>query len=160
MTGSFNPELDLTISRIIPASRAQVWDAWADPRNLEQWWVPAPGLCKVITLELRAGGSFLTEYSEGAGKPFGPHIDGCFLAVDHEKRIVFTDTLTGGWRPSKQPFMTAVISFRDHPKGTEYHAYAMHKSAADRKSHADMGFDDGWGTVADQLAKFVEARRR
>ena len=159
MTGSFDPELDLAISRVIRAPRRELWDAWTDPRSLEQWWVPAPGLCKVLTLELRAGGSYLTQYREGTGKPFRPHIDGFFLAVDPTERIVFTDTLTGGWRPSKRPFMTAVISFRDHPGGSEYHAYAMHRSAADRKKHDDMGFQDGWGTVADQLAKLVEGRR-
>lgn len=160
MSATFDPERDLTISRVIKAPRRDLWDAWTDPRSLEQWWVPAPGLCEVLALELRPGGSFLTRYSEGAGMAFGPHIDGCFLAVEPEARIVFTDTLTGGWRPSKQPFMTGVISFRDHPKGTEYHAYAMHKTVADRKNHADMGFYDGWGTVADQLAKLVEGRRR
>ena len=157
---TFNPELDLTISRVIKAPRRDLWEAWTDPRQLEQWWVPAPGLCKVLALELRPGGAFLTQYSEGTGKPFGPHINGCLLAVEPETRIVFTDTLTGGFRPAEQPFMTGVISFRDHPEGTEYHAYAMHKNDADKKNHAEMGFYDGWGTVADQLAALVEGRRR
>ena len=106
-------------------------------------------------MQLRASGAFVTQYSENGGE-FGPHINGCFLAVDEAERIVFTDALTGGWRPADQPFMTAVITFRDHPQGTDYVAYAMHKSGADRQNHADMGFYDGWGTVAEQLAKLVE----
>lgn len=159
MSPTFDPTLDLSISRVIRAPRADLWNAWADPRQLEQWWVPAPGLCRVLKLDLQPGGSFLTQYSEGAGKAFGPHIDGCFLAIEPGRRIVFTDTLTGGWRPSVQPFMTGVITFSDHRDGSEYHAYAMHRSPADRKNHADMGFQDGWGTVADQLAKLVEGRR-
>ncbi len=32
----------------------------------------------------------------------------------------------------------------------------MHKSNADRNMHEELGFQDGWGTVAGQLAKLVE----
>jgi hypothetical protein len=52
--------------------------------------------------------------------------------VDDRERIVLTNAPVGGWRPAEQPFMTAVITLRDHP--------------------------DGWGTVAGQLAALVEQR--
>ena len=126
MSADFNPDLDLTISRVIKAPRSAVWDAWTNPASLEQWWVPAPGRCKVLELQLRPGGAFVTLYSENGGA-FGPHLNACFLAVDKGSRIVFTDALTGGWRPAEQPFMTAIIDFKDHPQGTDYVAYAMHK---------------------------------
>jgi hypothetical protein len=32
----------------------------------------------------------------------------------------------------------------------------MHKTNADRNMHEEMGFHDGWGTVAAQLADLVE----
>jgi peptide-methionine (S)-S-oxide reductase len=48
--------------------------------------------------------------------------------------------LTGGWRPAEQPFCTAVITLADHPKGTEYKAYVMHKDRADRDKHEKLGF--------------------
>lgn len=150
--------LDLTLTRVIRAPRSAVWRAWADPRSLEQWWVPAPAKCRVVALDLRPGGAFTTRLSED-GAPFGPHIDACFLAVDEGARVVWTDTLTGGWRPSAQPFLTAILTFRDHPDGTEYAAHVMHRSGADRQLHETMGFHDGWGTVAAQLARFLEGRQ-
>jgi uncharacterized protein YndB with AHSA1/START domain len=52
--------------------------------------------------------------------------------------------------------MTAIITLRDHPMGTDYVAHVMHKSNADRNMHEEMGFYDGWGTVVEQLAKLVE----
>ncbi|MCD4662696.1 SRPBCC domain-containing protein, partial [Agrobacterium sp.] len=76
--------------------------------------------------------------------------------VDDGERLVFTDALTAGFRPSAQPFLTAVMQFRDHPEGMEYVAYAMHRNPGDRDKHAEMGFFDGWNTVADQLAQLVE----
>jgi uncharacterized protein YndB with AHSA1/START domain len=155
MTRSQNPELDLTMSRVIRAPRSAVWRAWTDPASFEQWWVPAPARCKVQAMDLCPGGAFVTRISENGGE-FIPHLDACFLAVDRLERIVFTNALVEGWRPAEQPFMTAVITLRDHPTGTEYLAHVMHRSRADRDMHEEMGFHDGWGTVAEQLAALVE----
>lgn len=150
-----DPNLDLTVSRIIKAPREAVWSAWTDPAKFEQWWLPAPTTCKVARMELRPGGAFETEMSEDGGD-FAPHITGCFLAVDNLERIVFTDSLLSGWRPAHEPFVTAVITFADHPEGTEYVATAMHKDLAARDMHDSMGFHNGWGTVTRQLAELVE----
>lgn len=152
-----NPKLDLTISRIIKAPRAAVWSAWTEPSSFEQWWVPAPARCRVAEMELSPGGAFVTEISENGGD-FMPHISGCFLAVDAMERIVFTNALVGGWRPAEQPFVTAIITMKDHPEGTEYAAHAMHKDNADRNMHEELGFFDGWGTVIEQLARLAERR--
>jgi len=157
MIRSPNPDLDLKLARIIKAPRPVVWNAWTDPASFEQWWVPAPAKCKVLEMELRPGGSFVTQISEKGGD-FKPHLSGCFLAIDALERIVFTNSLVGGWRPAEQPFMTAIITLQDHPLGTDYVAYAMHKNNADRNMHAEMGFYDGWGTVAEQLARLAEQR--
>lgn len=150
-----DPDLDLTISRIIKAPRPAVWAAWTNPASLEQWWIPEPSRCRVVEMDLQPGGSFETQLSENGGA-FVPHVRGCFLAVDALERIVFTDSLVAGWRPAEEPFMTAVITMRDHPGGTEYFAHVMHKSKADRAMHEELGFYDGWGTVIEQLARLVE----
>lgn len=157
MTDVPHPELDLTVSRIIRAPRWRVWNAWADPASFEQWWVPAPALCRVREMDLRPGGAFRTEFSQD-GAEFGPHITGCFLAVDELERVVFTDALLAGWRPAEDAFVTAVITMKVHPEGTAYTATAMHRSIADRDRHEQLGFHDGWGTVTRQLAELVEPR--
>lgn len=160
MTRSSTPKRDLTISRLIKAPRSAIWQAWADPASFEQWWIPAPLKCRVVAMEMRPGGAFVTEMSEN-GRDYTPHIDACFLAVDERERIVFTNALLGGWRPAEQYYptaLTAIITLRDHPMGTDYAAQVMHKNDADRDTHEEMGFLDGWGTVLDQLAKRIESR--
>lgn len=152
-------KFDLTVSRVIKAPRSAVWDAWADPASFEQWWVPAPEVCRVRDMELRPGGSFRTELLQPDGG-FSPHITGCFLAVDPQQRLVFTDALVAGWRPAEAPFVTSIITMADHPEGTEYTATAMHRNAADRDQHVRLGFHDGWGTVVAQLADLVESRQK
>jgi uncharacterized protein YndB with AHSA1/START domain len=152
-----NPELDLTISRVIKAPRAAVWSAWTDPVKFARWWIPEPMRCRVVAMDLRAGGAFVTEMAEQGGD-FGPHQSACFLAVDPMERIVFTNTLLGGWRPAEKPFLniTAIITIRDHPDGTDYSSYVMHGTPDECRKHKEFGFHEGWGTVIAQLAKLVE----
>src|SRR5690606_15691509 len=155
MTPEANPDLDLTISRVIKAPRRIVWNAWTEPAQFAQWWIPAPALCRVVEMDVRPGGGLVTQMSEDGGA-FAPHLRACFLAVDEGQRIVFTNALIAGWRPAEQPFMTAIITLSDHPEGTSYAAHVMHKSRSDKEMHAEMGFYDGWGTVIGQLAALVE----
>lgn len=157
MIRSPDPDLDLTISRLIKAPRSVIWNAWTDPARFEQWWVPAPARCKVVEMDISPGGALVTRISEDGG-PFTPHLDACFLSVDDHRRIVFTNSLVAGWRPAENPFMTAIITLNDHPDGTDYAAHVMHRSKADRNMHEEMGFHDGWGTVIGQLARFVEGK--
>lgn len=153
-----DPQRDLEITRIIKAPRSAVWQAWTDPTQFAQWWIPAPALCRVQRMEVRPGGALLTEMSED-GKSFGPHMDACYLEVEEGRKLVLTNALSGGWRPAVSPFMTAVITLDDHDAGTAYRAVVMHKDPETRAWHEEMGFFDGWGTVAAQLAALVEGSR-
>lgn len=153
-----NPDLDLSLGRVIRAPRKRVWDAWTDPASLAQWWIPAPLRCRVEELDVRAGGAFVTRMSED-GDIFVPHLDACFIVVEDYERIVFTNALDSAWRPAKpQPVaMTAEIVLRDHPDGTDYRVVVRHGDPAARERHADLGFADGWGTVTAQLARVTES---
>ncbi|WP_275293659.1 MULTISPECIES: SRPBCC domain-containing protein [unclassified Amycolatopsis] len=153
-----NPDLDLSLDRVIRAPRKRVWDAWTDPASLAQWWIPAPLRCRVEELDVRAGGAFVTRMSED-GDTFVSHLDACFLVVEDYERIVFTNALDSSWRPANpQPVaMTAEIVLRDHPDGTDYRVVVRHGDPAARERHADLGFADGWGTVTAQLARVAES---
>ncbi|MBB5707842.1 SRPBCC family protein [Sphingopyxis panaciterrulae] len=152
-------ESTLIIDRLIAAPPSAVWDAWSDPAKLEKWWIPAPIACRVITLDLRSGGGFETQMREGSGD-FQPHIDGCFLDVEPERRLVFTTALRAGWQPV-DPWLalTAILTFEARDDGTLYSARVLHRSPEDSRKHEEMGFHDGWGTVLGQLAALLEDGR-
>lgn len=157
MSRPFNPELDLTLSRIIKAPRLTTWRAFAEPALFEQWWLPAPMKMKVIDLSLRPGGALHTVMLTAPGKE-EPHMRACYLDVTEGREIVFTTALEGGWRPAPAPFitLTAVLTLEDHAQGTKYTAHVMHQDPASRQKHVDLGFEQGWGTVADQLVSLAE----
>jgi uncharacterized protein YndB with AHSA1/START domain len=78
---------------------------------------------------------------------------GVYLEVVPAKKVVFTDSFVSAWQPSEHPFMTATLTFEDLGGGrTRYTARVLHPTAADRERHEQMGFHQGWGICADQLA--------
>ncbi|MEV4751369.1 SRPBCC domain-containing protein [Streptosporangium sp. NPDC049248] len=154
-----NPDLDLTLQRVIRAPRAAVWSAWTDPSLFEKWWVPAPAVCRVDRLDVRPGGAFVTRLSDD-GVDFVPHIDATFLVVDESERIVFTNAIDSAWRPANPaPVpMTAEVTLSDHPDGTDYRVVVRHGDPAARVRHEELGFLEGWGSVTKQLAVVAESR--
>jgi uncharacterized protein YndB with AHSA1/START domain len=154
-----NPDLDLTVERIIRAPRAAVWSAWTEPSRFEKWWLPAPTLCRVERLEVRPAGALVTSMSDD-GEKFVPHLDAIFLVVDELERIVFTNAIDSAWRPTDPaPVpMTAEITLSDHPDGTDYRVLVRHGDPAARARHEKIGFADGWGSVTAQLAEVAERR--
>ena len=157
MGADIDPELDLALERVIRGPRTSVWQAWTDPASLAEWWLPAPARCRVERLDTVPGGAFVTSMSED-GVEFGPHLDACFLAVEVGERIVFTNAVDSRWRPATpEPVaMTAEITMRDHPDGTDYRVVVRHRDPAARTRHQQLGFLDGWGSVTEQLARVVE----
>ncbi|MEX2642860.1 MAG: SRPBCC family protein [Acetobacterales bacterium] len=150
--------LDLELERVLKAPRAMVWRAWTEPEQLKRWFTPAPWKTVDCAMELRPGGRFYTHMRGPEGEDV--RSEGCVLDVETGRRLVFTDTLLPDWRPAPAPFFTAVVTMEDHPDGTLYRALAMHKDDADRKKHEDMGFHEGWGTVAGQLEQIAQELAR
>lgn len=158
MKPELNPELDLTLQRVIRAPRNVVWDAWTDAAKLEKWWTPAPTTSRVDRLDVRPGGAFVTRMSED-GQTYFPHTDGIFLVVEEGDRLVFTNAISSGWRPAAPApiSMTAEITLLDHPEGTDYTAVVRHADPEARALHEELGFFDGWGAVTAALAALAES---
>lgn len=150
---TFDPSLDLELTRLFAAPPAKVWRCWTDPALLCQWWTPRPVITREAVIEPRPGGRFFTimvlpDGSEIAG-------DGCILEAVPEQRIAFTDLLMQDWQPVAKPGLgfTAIITLAAEGTGTRYTALARHRSPEERKLHEEMGFHQGWGTAADQLGQ-------
>jgi uncharacterized protein YndB with AHSA1/START domain len=146
--------LDLVLTRVVKLPRAVIWRCWTEPEHLQPWFVPAPWKGIDCEIDLRPGGMFRFTMLSPEGKEF-PNI-GCYLEVVPHERLVWTDALLPGYRPSEKPFFTAILTLEDHPDGTKYTARALHKDDADRQKHADMGFEMGWGKALDQLIEYAQ----
>ena len=143
-------ERELVLTRLISAPRVKLWRAWTEPELLKQWFAPLPYTTPVVELDLRPGGRCFFVMRDPEGKDW-PN-PGVYLDVVDQERLVFTDAFVSAWEPSTKPFMTAIVTFADENGGTRYTARALHWTVADREAHEKMGFHEGWGQCADQLA--------
>jgi uncharacterized protein YndB with AHSA1/START domain len=148
MSDSTNRELVLT--RIIDAPPEKVFKAWTDPELLKQWFAPLPYTTPVAELDVRPGGATLIVMRSPEGVDM-PH-RGVYLEVVPNERLVITDAYTQAWEPSEHPFITVVLTFEKSGGKTKYTARVLHWTVADCEKHEQMGFHEGWGRCADQLA--------
>ena len=104
-------------------------------------------------IDLRPGGvfRFVPRQPDGAENPFTC----CYLEVVPYRRLVWTDALLPGYRPSPSGFFTAVMTLEPQGAATLCRTVALHRNESERNRHADMGFHDGWGTVLDQLGAYA-----
>ncbi len=154
-----DPALDLRLERQIDVAPATLWRCWTEPDLLMQWFCPKPWQVTEAVIDLQPGGRFFTRMQ--GPLPDGTQADmpneGCFLAVEPQQRLVFTDALTNGWRPAAQTFMTAIVTFEARDGGTFYTATALHNDTPTRDRHEEMGFTAGWNTAADQMVDLARS---
>lgn len=158
MKPTIDPTRDLVLERHADVPPALVWKAWTTPEHLVQWFAPRPWTITECELDLRPGGRlrFVMRSPEGELYPN----EGCYLEVVPTERLVWTDALLPGYRPSAEPFFTAVILIEpDRKGGTQYTAIAIHRDAEGRRKHQEMGFHQGWGQVFDQMVEHIKQQR-
>ena len=159
-----DPDLDLVLERVVDVPRELVWRAWTTPEQLKKWFTPVPWTTVDCEIDLRPGGIFRTVMRSPEGQEF-PNV-GCYLEVIRNEKLVWTNALAPGFRPSKPQaakvaecgviVFTAVILLEAYANGTKYTALAMHQDEGGRKTHEQMGFHDGWGKALDQLVAVVK----
>lgn len=141
---------ELVLTRLIDVPREKLFRAWTEPELVKQWFVPAPWTIARAEMDVRPGGRSLVVMRSPEDQDFPNH--GVYLEVVKDEKIVFTDAYTEAWQPSEKPFFTGIITFEDEGGKTRYTARALHWTAVAREEHEKMGFHEGWGICADQLA--------
>lgn len=144
---------ELVLTRLIDASPDKVYRAWTDPALLKQWFAPLPYTTPVAELDVRPGGATLIVMRSPDGTELPNR--GVYLEVVLNRKLVITDAYTEAWQPSQKPFMTVIVTFDAEGGGTRYTARVRHWTVDDREMHEKMGFHQGWGQCADQLAALV-----
>ena len=144
-----DPARDLVLDAHLDARPEALWRAWTEAELLRRWFCPPPWRVIAAVIEPWPGGRFETVMEGPAGER---HEDpGCVLHADPARRLVLTDALGAGFRPTGSGFTTIALSFTPEGRGTRYRARVLHADAEARARHAAMGFHEGWGVATRQL---------
>ena len=135
-------ELKLEISRMIPAPREKLFDAWLDPKMLARFMTPGPDMTVPhAETDPREGGRFLVVMR--AGTQDLPHA-GTYKVIDRPNRLAFT------WESPMSPVegSTVTIDFEEAPGGTNLRlTHVRFPTEESRDNHKA-----GWGRIVETLA--------
>ena len=154
-------DYDLSFQRVVPVEPGDIWRCWTQPEHLMPWFCPLPWQTVECEIDLRAGGVFRTVMLSPEGQRL-PNL-GTYLEIIPNRRLVWTNALEPGFRPSAllsetpcEGFaFTAIIELEPVDAGTKYSARVLHADEAGMKRHATMGFEQGWGKALDQMLAYI-----
>lgn len=139
----------IVTTRIVNASRADVWEAWTNPILLAQWWGPKVFRNTFYEFDLRPGGSwrFTVHAPNGADFPN----ESVFVEIVAPERIVFRHLAP------VHDFLAAA-EFARAGEGTAIRFSMLFPSAAERersKRYVVQGNEENFDRLAALLAVTV-----
>lgn len=150
--------LELSVTRYIDARPEKVWDVMVNRQT--EWWCPKPWRAEVDFQDRRPGGRCNMTFYGPDGETMPQN--GIYLAFDEGRRFVTTDAVicnkeTGDFEPAG-PFMIGTWEIAPEGSGTRFTGRARHWTEEAFKNHQEMGFEAGWGVMADQLTALCEEK--
>ncbi|MBI3480312.1 MAG: SRPBCC domain-containing protein [Nitrosomonadales bacterium] len=147
---------ELSFSRVFDAPRALVWQAWTDPKHIEQWWGPNGFTGKSCTMDLRAGGYFdLTLFApDGVCYP----CRGRFNEIVEFERIVYDGEVAEGHPcgAGLPPHARVTVTFAERNRQTTITLHTRFMSAAKCEAAAQAGYRQGWEDSLQRLAEILK----
>jgi uncharacterized protein YndB with AHSA1/START domain len=143
--------LTLTVVADYPVSVARLWEAYADPRQLERFWGPVEWPATFTRHDMAVGGEshyFMTG-------PNGERAHGWFrfLAVEPQRRIEVEDGFgdTYSTRNAEMPTMRMVFSFSATKSGSRFTCVTTFPSTAAMEQLVQMGMMEGMRSAMGQI---------
>jgi uncharacterized protein YndB with AHSA1/START domain len=137
----------LEMTRLLPASRPEVFKAMTDPRELASWWGPRGFTVPGVDLDPRVDGSFRIAMQPPDGDLF--HVSGEFREFDPPCRISYTFR----WEPPDPDDRetVATLSLEDRGDETEVR-FTQGEFATEERRALHEG---GWKDSFDRLDEFL-----
>ena len=143
-------ELDVEMTRVLPAAPPVVFAAFSDAADLAKWWGPQGYTVASAKFEPRVRGSYRIEMQPPEGDRF--HLTGEFREVDPPDRLAYTFV----WEPPDPDDVETLarLSFRELDGSTEVtFTQGPFKTEARRALHRD-----GWTDSFDKLEDLLSSR--
>jgi len=157
MTATTHAERTVTLTRVLKAPRALVWQAWTDPKMLKEWWGPENFTNPVVEGDIREGGVLHITMHGPKDTPFDmdfPMIKR-YREIVPGKKLVFENEPIG---PGGERLIDGrtTVTFSDHPDGTLMEMTTVARALAPMAVAMLEGMQAGWSQSFDKLARFLE----
>lgn len=149
--------LTLTVVADLAASPERVWQIWADPRQLEQWWGPPTWPATFATHDFVVDGRS-TYVMSG---PDGERANGWwrFLAIDEPTSLEFEDGFADddGAPSPEMPVTRAVVELIETATGTRMTITSYFSTLPQMEQLVAMGMMEGMREALGQIDEMLAA---
>src|SRR5258706_8600018 len=148
---------EVQITRNFAAPRAQLFQAWLDPKQLAIWWGPHGFTNPVCDTDARPGGALriVMRAPDGVEYP----MTGVFNAIVPPERIVFTSVARDS---QDNPLLeaTTTVNFAEQDGKTKLTLQASAVGIAASAPQRLAGMDAGWTQSLEKLSALIENRAK
>ncbi|MEU0809554.1 SRPBCC domain-containing protein [Streptomyces sp. NPDC005970] len=148
--------LTLTLIADFTAPVEQVWQLWADPRQLERWWGPPSHPATMEQHDLTPGGD-VTYFMTG---PEGDKHHGWWriTSVNPPTSLEFTDGFADseGKPAADMPITTVRMRLTERDGGTRMELHSVYDSREQMEQLLNMGMSEGLRQAVGQMDALLE----
>ncbi len=144
---------ELTLTRILNAPRALVFQAWTDPKMLADWWGPKGFSNPRCEADARPGGAIRIDM-RGPDSMVYP-MDGEYREIVEPERLVF---ITGALNEKGKPLFTVLntVTFTEAGGKTTLALHVRVVEIFDEQARRHLkGMNEGWSQSLDRLTALV-----
>jgi uncharacterized protein YndB with AHSA1/START domain len=142
----------LQISRTLDAPRQAVWDAWTQPEQFKQWFMPLPYTVPSAELDVRVGGALRvdTQDPDGVIMP----MTGKYTVVDEPSKLVMINSpLDADGNKLFEVQQTVVLSEVDGKTTLDITSEVL--SAGENAEQFLSGMEPGLNQALDQMTTLL-----
>jgi uncharacterized protein YndB with AHSA1/START domain len=138
----------VVVSKVMPVSREEVFDAWLDGEGMGRWMCPGTVGRSEATLDARVGGGFriLMKAAEAEYVHTGE-----FLVLDRPSKLQFT------WFSPGTDQQETLVTVELHERGEHCEVVLTHERFP--REDAAARHQKGWGEILDKLAGYLGGAR-
>ncbi len=141
-----NPPPVLKLTRLIHASRQEVFDAWTDPESVKQWMCPKDSAVVLGEFDVRVGGAFQIEMRHPDGT--GVVHTGTYREIVPPEKLVFT------WISKFTQYRASLVSVELFERGEATELVLTQTQLPDEE--AVRLHTAGWTELTERLTKLLE----
>lgn len=143
--------LTMTVVADFAVPVRRLWDAYADPRQLEKFWGPPEYPATFRRHDMTPGGRSIYWMTGPDGDTPGGYWE--FLAVDAPRSFEVTDGFTGpdGDPDPAMPSMHMIFTFEETPTGSRVTTVTTFGSIAELEQLLAMGMEEGMRAAMGQM---------
>jgi putative oxidoreductase len=145
-------ENELTLTRILNASRTLVWKVWTDPQHLAQWWGPKGFTNPMCEIKVHPGGDIRIDMCGPDGTLYP--MSGKYLEIVKPSLLVFTSSaLDKKGNPLFVVFNT--ITFAEQDGKTKLIMHASVSNITPEAAPHLAGQETGWTQSLIRLEEYI-----